>query len=203
MRSSRLMKRLRRWFICSAIFGCFAVTGYALFLSAGFFLDAPAVRPEKADAIISLGGDQGGRQLRALELFKEGFARDVLIIKPVREKTRQQDFIRAGAKPENILFFDSVSKNSYDEAHNAMVLVKSRGWKHILILTDPPHIRRAGWIWARVLKDSGIRITPVATSPPWWNAPYWWKNKISRDFVISEYKKMVYYGIVYGLMGKA
>lgn len=77
--------------------------------------------------------------------------------------------------------------------------MQAQGWKHVLIVTDPPHVRRVDWAWGHVLKGTGLQYTLVESSPPWWNASHWWKNKISKDYVISEYKKYAYYILVYGI----
>jgi len=185
-----------RYFLLTLVFFFAAVIYF--FFSAGYFLASPAVGPEKADAIVVLGGDIGcWRSARALELFKKGYAPNVLIINPCSDQERQE-FMNAGARQENI-FFETVSKNSYEEAQNSHCTMRARDWKYVLIVTNPPHIRRVNWSWGHVLKGSGLRYSIVASSPPWWNAKNWWKNKTSKDFVISEYIKLAYYIFVYGI----
>lgn len=187
------MTRGRRFLLTLALF--FAAVIY-LFFSAGDFLASPAAGPGKADAIVVLGGDIGcWRSARALALFKEGYAPNVLIINPCSDQERQK-FMNAGARKENI-FFETVSKNSYEEAQNSLCTMRTRGWKYVLIVTNPPHIRRVNWAWGHVFRGSGLRYTIVASSPPWWNAKHWWKNEASRDLVLSEYLKLAYYILVH------
>jgi len=185
-----------RYFLLSLVFFFAAVI--SPFLGAGYFLASPAAGPQKTHAIVVLGGDmRGWRSARALELFKEGYAPNVLFINPCTDRKRQE-FMSAGARQENI-FFETVSKNSYEEAQNSLRIMQAQGWQYVLIVTDPPHIRRVDWAWGHVLKGSGLRYTIVATSPPWWNAKNWWKNKTSKDFVLSEYSKLAYYILVHGI----
>lgn len=194
---SRRLKRIIRYLYGLLILACLLVIGTVLFFSAGFYLASPAAMPEKADAIIVLGGDGGARVARALEVFRQGYGRKVLIIRPQGKVALQQELRRSGARPEDI-FFDSASKSTYEEAVNALRLIETRGWKHLLIVTDPPHMRRVGWTWRQVLKGSGVSFTLVATSAAWWDPEHWWRDQTARDFVVSEYKKLIYYVLMYG-----
>ncbi len=153
--------------------------------------------PSKADVIVVLGGDSGLRALQALKLYRSGYAPNVVLIHVGKESKTTKAFFSAGAAEENI-YYDSVARNSLGEAEDALTLIRKHGWKHSLIVTDPPHIRRVNWAWNHVLRGSGLKYTIVATSPPWWDAENWWKNKTSKDFVMSEYKKLAYYILVYG-----
>jgi uncharacterized SAM-binding protein YcdF (DUF218 family) len=193
----RRLKKLIRAFYLLLIIACLMVTCGTLMLGAGFYLSSPLNLPQKADAIIALGGDSGTRVPRTLELFKAGHAHNVLIIRPVNRKTRQQEFTQLGARQENI-FFDAAAKSTYEEAVNSLKLMQAQGWKHVLVVTDPPHVRRAEWTWGHVLKNTGLTYTVVATSPAWWDAEHWWRNRTSRAFVLSELKKLVYYVAAYG-----
>ncbi|MGO9016398.1 MAG: YdcF family protein [Dissulfurispiraceae bacterium] len=185
-----------RYFLLTLLF-LFAAAIY-LFFSAGYFLASPASAPQKADAIVVLGGDIGcWRSTLAVELLKEKYAPNVLIINPCSDQERQE-FMNVGARRENI-FFETVSKNSFEEAQNSLRTMQARGWKYVIIVTNPPHIRRVNWSWGHVLNGSGLGYAIVATSPPWWNAKNWWKNETSRDFVLSEYMKLAYYIVVYGM----
>ncbi len=183
---------------CLLTFVFFFAAAICFFFNAGYFLASPASGPRKADAIVVLGGDIGcWRSALALELFKEGYAPNVLVINPCSDQERRE-FMNAGARQANI-FFETVSKNSYEEAQNSLRTMQARGWKNVLIVTNPPHIRRVNWSWGHVLKGSSLRYVIVATSPPWWNAKNWWKNRTSKDFVLSEYIKLAYYIFVYGI----
>ncbi|MBA4373105.1 MAG: YdcF family protein [Thermodesulfovibrio sp.] len=196
------MKRNRLKRVLSYLYGTLILGGLlsivtVLFCSAGFYLSSQAGIPEKADAVIALGGNGEARVARALDVFRQGHVKNVLIIRPIGKKERQQEFMRSGARKENI-FFDLDSNNTYEEAVNSLKLMQARGWKHVLIVTDPPHMRRVSWTWRQVIRETGMTFTLVATSASWWNAEYWWRIKTSRDFVLSEYKKLLYYLLVYG-----
>lgn len=193
----RWLNKSIRYMYAFLLLACLLATGTILFLSAGYYLSAQAGLPQKADAIVALGSNSEIRVSRTLEVFRQGQARNVLLIRPAGRKTRQQEFMRSGARPENI-FFDTGSDSTYEEAINSLKLMKAQGWRHVLIVTDPPHIRRVDWTWRHVLKGTGLTYTLVATSPEWWDADHWWRGRVSRNFVISEFKKLVYYRLVYG-----
>jgi hypothetical protein len=66
-----------------------------------------------------------------------------------------------------------------------------------MVVSDPPHMRRLQWVWARVFKGSGIQVALIEGKPGWWNAERWWSNEASAKFVVSEYLKIAYYLIKY------
>lgn len=52
------------------------------FMGAGNFLAAPAQSAVKADLLVALGGDNGGRAERVLKLYRKGYASRVLLTGP-------------------------------------------------------------------------------------------------------------------------
>ena len=175
------------------------------FLQAGHYLSAPAEPPRHADAIVLLGGDSGSRGLLGMQLFKDGYADNIVLVRlefegnnPSRRYSHGQvrEFLSAGIKKENI-YFDNKSWHSWDEAVNTLELMKKNGWKSVLVVSDPPHMRRLYWIWGKVFRDTGPHFTLVASNPAWWRAESWWKEPKSARYVIHEFEKIVYYRFRY------
>lgn len=174
------------------------------FLHAGHFLAAPAQPPAKADLIFALGGDNGGRADRVLELYRKGLAPKVLLgAEGAHSRTRaaylswRARYLIDEGLPERALLFDRVSGNSWDEAVNALQLMRSMKMDRVLVVSDPPHMRRLSWVWARVFQDSGKEYVLVASDMEVWDAEHWWRSSLNAQFVFSEYIKLAYYLIQY------
>jgi len=174
------------------------------FLNAGQFLVAPAQTPAKADLIFALGGDNSGRVSEVLDLYRKGFAPKVMVgWAGVNSKTRsaylgwQARFLVDGGIPEQALLFDRRSKSSWEEAVNTLRLMNELKLRHVLVVSDPPHMRRLSWVWGKVFAGSDREFTLVANEMEDWDDAHWWRTSPSAQFVFSEYIKLAYYYFTY------
>jgi len=196
------MKRTLFWIVVSFLAAggiAAAALAYAV-VEAGYWLEAPAQAPRKADAIVVLGGDGGERALRALALYREGLAPTIVLTGlehgnavPPPTITWRAEFLVARGVPRSALRFEVESRNSYTEATNVLALMRKAGWRTAVVISDPPHMRRLAWTWERVFKDSGLNYVLVPSSAPWWSPGGWWHDEQSGSFVIMEYIKLAYY----------
>ena len=195
MRASRLL----RWG-GAAILVC-AVMGAIAFLRAGYFLQAPAQAPVKADLIAALGGDNGARAVRVLELYRGGLAPRVLLAGPdgAHSKIRsahqswRASYLVAQGIPERALLYDALATNSWEEAVNTLALMREQKLASVLVVSDPPHLRRLAWVWGKVFDGSGKRFVLVASDAENWNAEFWWRTSVGAQTVFNEYLKLAYY----------
>ncbi len=173
--------------------------GFA-FINAANFLEAPAQAPVKSDAAFVLGGDSGDRVLRAADLHRQEMAGVFVLtgaedlageVLPVYLYWRAAVLVRAGV-PEGAVLLDSASSNSSEEAAYGLGLAKARGWKRVMVVSDPPHMRRLSLIWGRAFSGSGIEFVLVASRPRWWVPERWWTSRKSANFVVQEYIKLAY-----------
>jgi uncharacterized SAM-binding protein YcdF (DUF218 family) len=167
---------------------------------AGYWLQAAAQTPIHADAIIVLGGNDGDRALRALGLYKEGYAPKIVLTglergraSPPANLQWRAEYLAARGVPKSALRFEIYSENSYEEAENILDLMKKQGWRTVIAVSDPPHMRRLAWTWHRVFKGSGLSYALVASAAQWWMPGDWWRDEHSGAFVITEYIKIAYY----------
>ncbi len=174
------------------------------FLNAGHFLAAPAQAPARADLIFALGGDNGGRADRVLELYRKGLAPKVLLgAEGAHSRTRtaylswRARYLIDEGLPEGALLFDRRSGSSWDEAVNTLQLMRTMKMDRVLVVSDPPHMRRLAWGWERVFKGSGKEYVLVASDMEVWDAEHWWRSSLNAQFVFSEYIKLAYYIIQY------
>jgi len=191
-----------RWLI---LVFCSVLLAGGIFSQAGIFLASPAQQPLPADAMVILGGDGGARTLRGIELYHRNFSRYIVLTgleggeqsaQPLYLNWRSQMLI-AGGIPKESIEIDAASKNSWEEAAATLKRVQERGWKRIMVVSDPPHMRRLKWVWLKTFKGSGVDVVLVAGTPWWWNAERWWTSEPSAKFVVNEYIKLGYYFLKY------
>lgn len=175
------------------------------FLGAGHLLVPSAQSPVKADLIVTLGGGTGSRDDRALELYAKGIASKVLITgqEGAYRKTRtsylnwRAQYLVDRGVPRSALLFDLQSASSREEAVNTLRLMQSANLGYVVVVSDPPHLRRLSWVWGKVFSGSGKEYTLVASDMDGWDAGHWWRTSANAQFVFGEYIKLVYYFIQY------
>jgi uncharacterized SAM-binding protein YcdF (DUF218 family) len=190
------------WLVAGALLGALALA--AAFLGAGHFLEAPAQDPVKADLIFALGGDNGARADRVLELYRKGLAPKVLLgVEGAHSRTRAaylgwraRYLIDAGI-PEKALLHDKSSASSYDEVVSTLKLMQAMKLSRVLVVSDPPHMRRLSWVWGKVFAGSGKEFILVASGMEGWDAAHWWRTSPNAQYVFGEYIKLAYYLIQY------
>lgn len=200
------MKRcLPRWRWVAAGIGLTALLILWAVLQAAHFLEAPAVHPRPAELMVVLGGDSGDRALTARRLYAARMAPRVLLtgmdtnpseLRPLLMHWRAHFLVSAGV-PQEQLLFDAVSGNSWEEAVNTRKLMEARGWRTVLVVSDPYHMRRLSWIWRRVFDGSGLEVSLVASSPQFWKPGSWWRDERSAQAVMMETIKLGYYLVKY------
>ena len=195
-------RRTLLWILLSfAIAGALAAGAIVYAVSrAGYWLEAPGQAPAPADAIVVLGGNDGDRALRALALYRDRYAPTIVLTglehgnsAPPANLTWRAEFLIARGVPKSALRFEVYSENSYEEAANVLALMRKQGWRRVIAVSDPPHMRRLAWTWKRVFEGTGLQYLLVASAADWWVPGRWWRDEHSGAFVISEYIKLAYY----------
>lgn len=176
-----------------------AALAYAV-SKAGHWLEAPGQAPDRASAIVVLGGDSGERAVRAAMLYHDGYAPLIVLTGLERGKaapparlTWRADYLVAHGVPRTALRFEVQSRNSYEEATQMLDLMRKQRWQSVIVISDPPHMRRLSWTWKHVFKDSGLHYILVPSVADWWRPEDWWRDEQSGAFVIMEYIKLAYY----------
>jgi uncharacterized SAM-binding protein YcdF (DUF218 family) len=96
---------------------------------------------------------------------------------------------------------DGGSEGTYDEAVRLRQLIAASPTpiRSVIVVSDPYHMRRAQWTFRWVLGDTfDIQMAPTPRVP---NASdgRWWSDPQSRNMVLQEYEKLVYYFLRYRL----
>ncbi|NTW56326.1 MAG: YdcF family protein [Chlorobiaceae bacterium] len=180
-----------------------AAAAVLLFSSLGFVVSRFSRTPDKADVIVVLGGDNGLRVRKGAELYRKGYSRRLLLTgiderfyKPGHPNWRERMSMSLGV-PRKAIMIDTSSKSTWEEAVNTSETMKKKGWKSVLVVSDPPHMFRLHQTWTKAFAGSPDTFILVATEPPWWNPLLWWMNRKSFQFVISEMKKNLFYTVMY------
>jgi len=89
---------------------------------------------------------------------------------PIPEALVMRDLALAAGLSSERIFVETSSRNTIGNARHCRPIVESRGWRRILLVTDPHHLPRALYIFRR----SGLRVSGAAAqrsgSPGW----EWW-----------------------------
>ncbi|NTU68252.1 MAG: YdcF family protein [Chlorobiaceae bacterium] len=175
----------------------------SLYLALGLMVSSHASDPRKCDVIVVLGGDDGLRVRKGGELFKEGYARQILLTgidsryyRPSHPNWRERKLMAQGI-PRDAITVDTWSETTWEEAENAAETMDRNGWKSAIVVSDPPHMLRLHKSWSKAFEGSRKQFILVPTNPEWWTALLWWQNRKSYQFVITEVKKNLFYSVMY------
>jgi uncharacterized SAM-binding protein YcdF (DUF218 family) len=151
-------------------------------------------RTDKADAIIILGGDSVDRPWRAMELFKSGVASVILI-----SGTGDDQFISKRLEltgiPKLSIITESLSRTTKENAEYSTRWMKENGVKRAIIVTSWYHSRRAMACFKHYGGETELFSCPSYNGPSMEGKPTIDESRL----VFSEYLKMAYYIVRYGI----
>jgi len=197
---------------CAKKCGLFLLVGSLIALAAsavglGYVADwlSVADRPQKADAILVLGGGYS-RPFQAADLYRQGYARRIYITAPVRDEQlrlldaagiafpREEDVVRQvllkkGVPAAAIEYLGKDLISTAEEAQAARALFARRA-PRLLVVSSPYHLRRARIIFTDALPGADIRV--IATSYDRFPSS-WWKNQSAAGSVLLELAKITFY----------
>jgi uncharacterized SAM-binding protein YcdF (DUF218 family) len=143
-------------------------------------------RPQLADAVIFLQGDQLDRAQKVVGLYRNGFAPRVLITgnndligrgKRNEENDYHLDMLKTALTenhiPEDAIAVDSSSMNTKEQAIFAIDWAQKQKYKKMLVVTSPFHILRAYLTFLKQINDKkwNGEIVMQAADLPWESAP--------------------------------
>jgi uncharacterized SAM-binding protein YcdF (DUF218 family) len=149
----------------------------------------PAVPPQSADVIVVLAGSAycGSQQLdttslarlsTGVELWQAGYAQRMTLSAPVPKasvcptiaKLQEEQLGRwfPASTPELFTIVPPISGTHY-EAVEVASLARQQGWKRLLLVTTPTHLRRA----TATFRQQGLTVIPVASAQPDYEGALW------------------------------
>jgi uncharacterized SAM-binding protein YcdF (DUF218 family) len=202
------MKRLRRviiipWMVALAI-GLLAIVLSGPWWLAGlarlWIAEDP---PEPADAIVVLGGGLQSRPFAAADLYHRGQAPLVLVMRNAWRRTDAMGItvddtsaavqvLKAMGVPEHAIHVtDKPVFSTADEAEVVAAWVRARGWRCVLVPTNPFHTRRVRWLFRRALRETGCRVLTLPVTLEAYSPGIWWKNEAG---LITFQNEVIKYG---------
>ncbi len=162
---------------------------------------------DTADAIVVLGGESPlpNRTIHALHLYGQQRAPVVVFAggalpgklpETSSAYTSLRQALARGLPPDAALVADG-AQSTYDEAVLVRDLAVARGWRSLVIVTDPYHTRRAMHTFRAIIPD--VRVT--ASAAPFLDscADTWRCRMRVWRYAVSEMVKMSFYRLYYGI----
>jgi uncharacterized SAM-binding protein YcdF (DUF218 family) len=199
------------------VLGLGLVLGAVTILGAGRLLVRvdPIDAATPADAIYVLGGSRSDRWLEAVELYKAGAARHIVLSRGGTEPAERllaargitipnDGDIGRGVMVAHLGVPESVVEvlpepvdNTAHEAEAIRDRARRQGWSHIIIITSSSATRRAGYAFYRALGDE-VRVTVRATRFDEYDPVWWWRTRASFRQTFYEVPKLVAYWLGLG-----
>lgn len=166
---------------------------------------------EKADAIFVLGGTRYERPLEAVELYKDGWAPRILLMRQVsdygelelmkrgvpykREVDEQIEvLVRLGVPPAAITVLNEA--NSTAEEADALHEIGTREhWQRAIIVTSKQHTRRARLVMRRRMAGTGVAVVVRPSRFDQADVDRWWRNRSTLRFTLFESQRLLGYWI--------
>lgn len=163
--------------------------------------------PAQSDVIVVLGGGGLLRAEKAVELYRQGFAPEILVMLPleVSDQTPYGDHIEMEARMIDALFrFYSIPQedvnwlgrpvfSTYQEAVHLRDWMNEAGARSALVVAGYFQSSRAQWSLDRVFDDSDIRAQVIAAHEPEYDKSDWWRHLDGLLQVQNEYVKFLFY----------
>ena len=171
-----------------------------------------AHQPESSDLIVCLSGGNVERGLAVADAYQEGLAGRIFIAREEPPDGYALLKKRGVNYPESIDLFmmileglgvprsalltsDRPVKSTFDEAEIISEIVKERGYRSLIIITSPPHSRRAWLTFRKSIEESDVRILMLPSRYSEFRPEDWWKRRRYVKTVIIEYQKLIYYAL--------
>jgi uncharacterized SAM-binding protein YcdF (DUF218 family)/glycosyltransferase involved in cell wall biosynthesis len=134
--------------------------------------------PVPADAVVVFAGGVGesgqaggGYQERvkqALDLHQQRFAPTMLFssgfVFAFREAEVMRDLAIANGADPSAIVLETKARNTYENVVYSRDLARAHGWRRVLLVSSPYHMRRAMLTWRRAAPDIEAVPTPVPRS---------------------------------------
>ena len=192
-------RRWRRALVGAGVLVLLFAAGTCVFRRAGTWLivEDPL---ESAQAIVVLSGKMPQRALEAAELYRQGYAAEVWVMKPVspeaaleqmgipfvgEEFYSQRVLLSKGVPTDAIRVPEPVVLNTEDEVRVIAGELKRVGRTKVIIVTSRAHTRRVKAIWRKAVGESP-RAMVHGTPGDGFDAEHWWRSTNDALDVVRE-----------------
>jgi len=184
----------------------FIITIGQIIGSLGNFFDVSG-NEISSDIIVSLGGDNGTRIKKTLNLYDKNMSRSNKVIltgvddfdptMKIYELDWRANYLeKKGIKKDNIIF-NSEAENTVEEIFFIKKYMIDNNLHSVMFISDGPHSRRISFFASDVVnyEDANLSYIVVAAENDWWNRDRYYTNPEAVIFVVNECIKLTYYYI--------
>ena len=178
------------------------VFGYIGLRAAGAFL-ITGDPLEKADAVVVLGGGDDLRVHTGVDLVLDRYGSVLVLTEPgelepgagLGSQVFRSVAIESGLSPNAILVTEQVASSTAEEAQAVLALMAERGFRSVIVVTEPYHTQRTRLIFRRAFAGSeySVRIYPVQGH--WFRSNTWFLSADGWGHALREYGKLLVYAL--------
>ena len=166
----------------------------------------------KADVIFVLGGSRLERPLEALDLYRDGWAPQILLSSqeadggelalrargiPVMSEPEFQrtTLIGLGVPATAISIIGDDQASTADEATALAAIAVERHWSRVIVVTSRMHTRRTVLAMGRRAARLGVTIQVHGSKYDRMDVDHWWRRRSDLRFVLLEVQKLALYWV--------
>ena len=158
--------------------------------------------PGPSDVIVVLAGNSPFRARHAETLYARGLASQVIIsneplsshgVQMTWLELRQHGLVRLAIPDDAIVPIPEISDSTYDEALRSREIMRARGWRSAILVTDPFHMRRALLTFRQAFEPVGLTVAASPADGSKHGVDNWWTDRNAIMRVAQEYLKLGYY----------
>lgn len=192
-------RRLRRILIFTAMLAVLAGGAAWAFCRVGQWLVVED-QLEPAQAIVVLSGGMPVRAREAAEIYRQGFAAQVWVTRPVgpAEELQQMDIpflgeeyysrkvlIHLGVPADAIRILEKPVVNTEEEVLEIAAELRRGEGRKVIVVTSKPHTRRVKAIWKARMGESPRALVRYASGDDY-DGAHWWRRTHDALAVVRE-----------------
>ena len=184
--------RLRRWIFACGLLAALAVA-FAAYAGRILVVDAP----ERSDVILVLAGETDHRPARGLQLFDQGYGRNVVLDVPAGVEIFGFDEVQLAKKySENrpgasVRVCPIFGLSTHDESHDAAKCLAGMQGTRVLIVTSDFHTRRALSIFRHEVHGKTFSIAASQDAAQF--GTRWWTHRQWAKTLADEWLKLLWW----------
>lgn len=201
---TRLIRRSALALAALLLIGIFLLRGLGSWLVVQDPLD-------HADAIVVLGGTMYERQMEAVDLFKEGWAPNIYVLREIadwgeaeliargvpytRVVDMQIETMRSLGVPADRIHVLEPANSTAQEAQIVLRLATEAKLTKLIIVTSKQHTRRSRLVMNRRLRPAGVTVVLRASRYDRANVDRWWSERSTLRFTLFETQRLLGYWV--------
>jgi uncharacterized SAM-binding protein YcdF (DUF218 family) len=165
---------------------------------------------QRSDAILVFAGTFAERPLEACDLYHDGYAPIVVLTREApdggqaalarraiafedRADLARSLLVRLGVPLSAIVTLNKPHDSTLDEARSFAGLVRSRGWRRVIVVTSKMHTRRARLALERELRGTDVTVLMRASRYDTADPAHWWRRRADVRSMVFELEKFLAY----------